>query len=149
MAGVFFTVSTPAITTGTSKKTLLQIVAATNQRIRVHRITVGFQSTANNEAPPLVQLAAQTTAGTLTAITPVKVNTVDTETLQSTANYSSGSTEPNTAASMEVRPVHSQTTDIFEFGSIGGLPIAGGLKLGVCVTATTSTTAYAHALCEE
>ena len=148
MAGVRFGLVTTATTTGVSKKTFLQIKAPSSQRVLVKKITVSFQSTANNEAPPLVQLCVQTD-GTMTALTPVKLNSVDTESIQTVAYQPTNSVEPTSGGNvLDARAIHSQTTDVFDF-QLNPLPIPGNTRLGVCVTATTSTTCVVSAECEE
>lgn len=87
MAGVRFAGSQTEISTGTSVKTLLQVVAATNQRVLIKEWSMSFKGTSNTAAPILAEALVQSTAGTMTSLTLVLINAADNETLQTTAQH--------------------------------------------------------------
>ena len=65
MAGILAVAQTGEISTGTSQKTLLQIVAATNHRVLVKEWSISFKGVSNTAAPIEVELLRQTDAGLL------------------------------------------------------------------------------------
>jgi hypothetical protein len=61
------------VATGTALKTVLQIAAASQERLVPKSIDITFDSTSASASPVLVRLCAQTTAGTGgTSVTPAK-----------------------------------------------------------------------------
>lgn len=148
MAGILFSAQAPEMTTGTSKITLLQIVAPTNQRIKVKEISVSFKDTVNTDAPINVAVLRQTTAGTMSALTLQKLNESDAETLQSTAQYLATS-EPTGTSEVLGEEVHPQGGYTWQAPFGGEIIVEGGHRLGIAVTAGTSTTAKARMICEE
>lgn len=143
MAGVRFAAVTAEITTGTSIKTLLQVVAATNQRILIDEISVSFKGTSNTADPILVRVNRQSTAGTMSALTPVKINSGDNETLQVTAQHTA-TAEPTAGDILLTEEVHPQTGFAWQARFGGEIVIIGGGKLGIDVTAAASTSAIAR-----
>lgn len=132
--------------------TMLQIVAPTNQRGKVLKISISFDGTNSANTPALVRICRQT-GGTFTnsTVAPTKLNdpTGTGETLQFTSN--------NTAT------VEPTTTDILEeylepvFGGLvviqwtpGQEPlIPGGTKLGVILNAPQAVNATVTVVVEE
>ena len=90
MAGINWVTATPDTggatwVTGTALKTIKQISAAANQRVKIAEWDVSFNGTSNTTAPTLVEILRQTSAGTgLGAATFQKMNNSDQETIQST-----------------------------------------------------------------
>src|SRR5687767_3906716 len=82
-----------ALTVATTPKTLVQIVAPTNHRVKVCAWGVWFDGVSASDAQVLVRLLRQSTAGTMSALTPVKVDDSIAETLQTTAQHTA-SAEP-------------------------------------------------------
>lgn len=148
MAGLFWTATTGEITTGTSLKTCLQIIAATNVRIKVHEWSVSFKGTSNTDAPILAKLVRQTDAGTMSALTLRKVNESDGETLQSTAQHTA-TAEPTTTDLVDAQEIHPQMGDRWQAPFGREILVKGGNRLGLSVTAGASTSAVAHILGEE
>lgn len=135
MAGVGFNVTSASVATGTSAKTILQIVAPTNQRLLVRRATISFKGTVNSNAPVKVDILRQTTAGTSSAATVVKKNDADDETLQTTARETF-TVEPTAGDVLTTSFIHPQggALDIM-FPDKLPIPVKGGGRLGLRVTA--------------
>lgn len=148
MAGIKAVAQTGEIATGTAKKTLLQIVAASNHRTLVKEISVSFKGTANTAAPILVQVLRQTSAGTMTAFTPQKMNEADDETLQTTAQHSA-TVEPDGTSEVMGEEVHPQGGYTWQAPFGGEIVIKGGARLGIAVTAGADVTAKARIIFEE
>jgi hypothetical protein len=149
MAGVGFRVNTSEIASGTSVKTLLQVLAASNHRILIHEISVSCKGQTSTDAPLKVEVLRQTTAGTMTSLTPVKECTADDETLQVTAQHTA-SAEPTASDILIVEEVHPQG-GAFTWMAPFGKPIVviGGARLGIRVTAGVSISVVARMRGEE
>lgn len=143
MAGVGFAAVTAEIATGTAAKTLAQVVAASNHRLLIKEISVSFQGTSNTAAPILVRVLRQTTAGTTSALTPVKTNSADDETLQVTARHTA-TAEPTASDVLMTELVHPQTGYTWQAPFGGELVVPGGGRLGIEVTAAASVDAIAR-----
>lgn len=142
MAGVGFHVNTAAIATGTNLKTLLQVIAATNQRIMINRVSINFAGTASDGVPIPVDILRQTSAGTMSALTPKKANDADDETLQVTAQHTSTG-EPVAGDILYSILVHPQTSHTWVFAPDEEIPIGGGDRLGLRVHAAAGINARA------
>lgn len=139
MAGVRFTLSKSAVAlTAATAKTVIQAVAAANQRILCHGFEITFDSVDSTKAPQLVQLRVQTDAGTSSALTPVKRCDSDSETLQSTGRHTSTVDPTDGAVKWEayVSPLGGRA-QTFRFDS--PIPIVGGTRLGLKVTPTATS----------
>jgi hypothetical protein len=114
-------------------KTPLQIVAAANHRIKVSQFGIFFKGVAVTDPPVLVKVVRQTDAGTTSALTPVKNNTEDGETLQTTARHTA-TAEPTTTDVVYSAEVHPQSgwQVIFPFGQ--EIIVPGGTRLGISVS---------------
>jgi hypothetical protein len=148
MSRVAFAAVTGEITTGTSTKTLMQVVAASNHRVTIKEISVSFKGTSNTAAPILVEVLRQTDAGTMTSLSPVKINSADDETLQTTAQHTSTS-EPSAGNVLMSELVHPQTGYTWQAPFGGDLVVPGGGRLGLRVTAGASVSAVARMIGEE
>lgn len=139
MAGVRVTFTTAPITlTSATAKTLLQLIAAANQRAMLKEVEVSFNGVTPADPPIQVDLIVQTTAGTMTALTGVKVNSGDAETIQTTAAHTA-TAEPTNTSLRKSGYVHEQEGDRRVFRFDGAIPIGGGTRLGVFVTPGTLT----------
>lgn len=136
MAGVPFRARTNPIATGTSAKTILQLVAASNHGVWVNEWSISFAGTSNTAAPIRVDIVRQTDAGTMgtSASTIVKDPDDTDETLQTTRQDTSSS-EPTTTDILQTEYVHPQTGLTWQAPSTGRIKIGGGDRLGVRVTA--------------
>src|SRR4051812_42852825 len=108
MAGLYFSAVTGEVVTGTSQKTILQLVAATNTRVKVREWSFSFIGTSNTAQPIRCQLMSQTDAGTMTSLTLKKRISADSETLQTTAQHTA-TAEPTTGTAFKAEEVHPQT----------------------------------------
>lgn len=135
MAGVGWSAATAEVASGTSVKTIIQVVAPTNQRLLIRQIDVSFEGTSSSDEPIQVDVLRQTSAGTMSSLTPQKWNSSDSETLQVTAQHTSSS-EPTAGAILLSRKIHPQTSHTWDLGD--PIPVPGGGRLGVRVTAAVS-----------
>lgn len=162
MAGVLFTASIPSsggltMVTNTAIKTLLQLLAAAQQRTKVNEWDISFNGTSNTAAPILVEVLRQTSAGTgLNAITLAKLNPSDQETLQTTGQYgilaavnTVEPTDAGAAAIMFDEFVHPQQGYAWRARFGNEISMQGGTRLGLRTTAAASVNAAARLACEE
>jgi len=143
---VGFRAVTAAIATGTALKTLLQLVGASNHRVAVRSIAISFDGVSTTGVPILVEVLRQSTAGTMSALTPVKANDSDAETLELTAQHTA-TAEPTAGDVVASMLVHPQSRHVFYFNP--PQVIKGGGRLGVRVTAAVSVNAVVMAEGEE
>lgn len=148
MAGVGFVSSIAETATGTSALTLLQIVAAAQQRVKIKEISISFKGTSNTAAPILVQIQKQTSAGTASAGTVSKFVSSDSETLQTTAQITF-TAEPTSTTVFIEEEVHPQTGYTWQAPFGGELIIPGGSRLGITVTAGATVSAICRVIGEE
>ena len=94
--------------TATTTRTVLQLVAAAQHRVKVSGWGIAFDGTSTTAEPVQVEVVRQTSAGTMTALTIVKINESDAETIQTTAQHSATSTEPTTTDIIDAMEVHPQ-----------------------------------------
>lgn len=143
MSGVGFRANTAQVATGTSAKTILQIVAASNHRVVVNKIVVSFEGVTVTDAPVQVRVLRQSTAGTMSALTLVKDGDTA-ETLEVSAQHTA-SAEPTAGDVLESQLVHPQSSRVF----VGPYVIPGGGRIGVEVTATVGVDCIVSAYGEE
>lgn len=149
MAGLNVVASSGAVASGTSAKTLVQIVAPSNHRLLVRRLSVSMQGTNPNQTPILIELIQQTSAGTSTSGAATKANQSDDETPQSTV-LTAFTVEPT--GSTVVESFYLQTTGIpliYDWPLTAPLVVPGSQRLGVRATADTTTQVRAQLNYEE
>lgn len=143
MAGLMFSVipTPPTIATATGPRTLLQIISPSSQKVIVEEILISCNGITAADPPVLFEIMYQTTAGTSSAVTPVKWNDADTESIQTTALGGFSSTEPTSGNVIWSEYIHTQTGDRETAVSIRtpGFIIAGGKKLALRYTSGTVT----------
>ncbi len=134
MSAVQFVASKSDVQSGTALKTIVQIVAAANHRVAIEQFSFAFRGTSNTAEPVLCQVVRQTTAGTMTALTPIKRNGDDDETLAVTAQHTA-TAEPTTTDVLWEDYVHPQTGITIQ--KPFGKPIiaTGAERIGFIVTA--------------
>lgn len=150
MAGVRFKARTSPISTGTSAKTLLQIIAASNHGVVIDEISISFEGVSNTAAPIRVDVMRQTDAGTMGTSNSTIVKDPDDsdETLQTTrADSSSG--EPTAGDILFTEYVHPQTGYTWQAPFGRGIKVGGGDRLGIRVTAAASVNAVCRVSGEE
>lgn len=150
MAGLRFRQQPAGITTGTSIKTLIQLLAATNQRVKVGEVSISFNGTSNTATPILCEVLKQTSAGTLTNTTTlVKEDAAYGETIQTTGKDTATAEPTDSAAVLTLEYVHPQTGFLWQAPYAQEHIIVGAGRLGVRVTAGASVSAGVRAVCEE
>lgn len=133
MSGVKFRAVTGQVSCVTATpKTVMQLIAATNQRVTEVYFTVSFEGIAPTDAPAQVRILKQTSAGTMTSLTPVK-DAADPETLQTTAQHSA-SAEPTASDVKYSQFVHPQGAA----REIGPFVLPAGERIGIEVTASAT-----------
>lgn len=152
MAGNRFKARTNPISTGTSLKTLLQVVAAANHAVLIDEISVSFQGTSNTASPVRVDVLRQTTAGTMTAggtNSSIKFDPDDVdETIQTTIN-DTATAEPSASDILFTWFVHPQTGLDWQAPFGKSIKIGGGDRLGLRVTAAADVQAVVRINGEE
>jgi hypothetical protein len=129
-------------------KTVIQLVAATNHRVKVLRWGVFFDGVSVSAEPVQVRLLRQTTAGTMSSLTPVKLDDSLAETLQTTAQHTA-TAEPTAGDVVDVVEVHPQSgyEIIYPLGQ--EVIIGGGDRLGIECTAPAGVNVRAKIVFEE
>lgn len=148
MAGVKFAAITDEIASGTALKTLLQVVAAANQRLAVTEISLSCKGTVSNAVPIKMEILRQTTAGTMSSLTPVKRNDSDDETLQVTAQHTA-TAEPTAGDVLKTEELHPQTGWTWMTAPGEEILVGGGDRLGIRVTAAVTVDIVARIEGEE
>lgn len=136
------------VATGTSIKTLLQLLAATNHAIEIIEIGIGFHGTSNTGEPILVNFMKQTTAGTMTALTLVKGDDSVADSFDTSASHTA-TAEPTAGDVLRSWPVHPQTGLVWQAHDKAPIVIKQGDRGGLTVTAGASVNADAYIVFEE
>lgn len=132
-----------AVSTGTSAKTILQLIAPSNQALRVTKFGVGFGGTTVTDSPVVVEVLRQTTAGTVTSRSPLKRGISGT-TIQATGGENA-TAEPTAGDILWSDTVHPQASCDIPVEII----MDGGTRLGIRVTASVSVNSRAYIHFEE
>lgn len=148
MSGNRFKFTKSAISTGTSIKTLIQIVAASNHKVLIDEISISFAGTSNTAAPILVQVARNTDAGTMTSLAGAKDPDDWSETIQTTGQHTA-TVEPTQGTVIIDEYVHPQTGYTWQAPFGKAIAIGGGDRLGIAVTAGASVSAAVRVCGEE
>jgi len=130
-------------------KTVLQLVSATNVRLAVSEAQISFDGISNTAEPVQVQVRRQTTAGTATSRTPLKLDDDIATALQATGqeNFSAEPTDSDILATMEVHP---QAGVIYQLPIPDGEFVIGSAdRLGIKVTAPAAVNCLASFRGEE
>ena len=130
-------------------KTVLQIVAPTNQRLAILGFSISFDGILATAEPVQVDLVVQTTAGTSSAGTPVKEMVgLGSEAIQTTSRKTI-TVEPTTTDVLRRYEVHPQSGREVRFGLDDEIILAGGTRLGIRCTAPAIVNCVAHISVEE
>ena len=148
MSGVKLAGVTAELDTTATLKTLFQLVAAANHRVLVKEWSISFKGTSNTNAPILVQVFRQTSAGTMSANTLVKINLDDDETIQTTA-LDNATVEPIKTNSIHTELVHPQGGYTWQASFGNDIVINGGDRLGWVVTAADAVNGVVSVKFEE
>jgi hypothetical protein len=148
MAGITCIAQTAEVAlTAATAKTVLQIVAPTNQRLLVRRWGVFFDGTSGTAEPVQVRLLRQSTAGTMTSLTPVML-CAGSETVQTTAQHTA-TAEPTAGNILDIAEVHPQSgyEVVIPFDQV--IEVPGGGRLGVECTAPATVNVRAKIIFTE
>lgn len=134
--------------TAATARTVIQLVAASNHRVKLLSYGVYFDGTSSSAEPVQVRLLRQTTAGTMTSLTLTKRDDSIGETLQTTGQHSA-TAEPTAGDVLEVKEVHPQSgyEKVFPFGQ--EIIIGGGDRAGIECTAPAGVNVRAEMIFEE
>lgn len=147
MSDIILVANPGEISSGTSAKTVLQIVAPTNQRLKIKSWGIFCKGISATDAPLRVRLLRQTTAGTMSALTLVKRG-IATETIQSSAQHTA-TAEPTAGDILAIREVHPQG-GYYEILSPGDeIKVPGGGRVGIEVLAGVSISVVPEIVFEE
>ena len=138
MAGIPFTIDTQSVAlVASTAKTIGQYVAATNVRDKISRLDITVDGVTAADPQITVDILVQTTAGTMTSLTPQKARSSDSETLQITAqkNASAEPTPSTILFTYFCHPMYGMPPIIFD----PPLEIVGGTRIGVRATPGTLT----------
>lgn len=137
-----------SLTTATAK-TVLQVIAPLNQRVKILGWGVFFDGTSTTAEPAQIRLLRQTTAGTMSALTPA-VQGVYSETLQSTAQHTA-TVEPTAGNVIDIAEAHTQGGYEVKYpiGQEPILPSEGRIGIEVTATFSGSLACRAKLICEE
>lgn len=148
MSGIYLSATTVEVAlTAVTAKTVLQVAAAANHRLKVTRWGVFFDGATPSAEPVVVELLRQTTSGTMSALTPIPDAPI-TETVQTGATYNATG-EPSPDVVLRRLNVHPQTgyECIFPLGQ--ELIVPGGGRLGIRCTAPATVNVVATVGFEE
>lgn len=150
MAGLRFRDVPAAIVTGTAVKTMAQLLAATNQRVKVGELSMSFNGTSNTNAPIYVEAVVQTSAGTFSNTTTlVKEDAAYGETIQ-TVGKDTASAEPTDSGAVKLAEyVHPQTGFLWQAPYAQEIIVVGAGRLGFRQTAANSVSAGVRLVGEE
>ncbi len=150
MAGLRLRQQPAGISTGTSIKTLIQLLAATNQCVKIGEASISFNGTSNTNAPILCEMVKQTSAGTLSNTTTlVKEDASRAETIQTVGKDTSTIEPTDSGAVTLLEYVHPQTGFLWQAPYAQEQFIIGAGRLGLRVTAANSVTAGSRMVGEE
>lgn len=129
-------------------ETVIQLIAATNHRVKVLGWGIYFDGTSVTAEPVQVTIARQSTAGTSSSLTPVKRDDSLAETLLTTA-LQDFTVEPTTGDVLEAREVHPQAGFEIWYPLGQEIIIGGGDRIGLIATAPAIVNCRAWILFEE
>lgn len=122
------TLDSTALVAATAR-TVIQIRAPTNQRVRITSWGLYFDGTASTGQPVAVRILRQTTAGTMTTGTVRKLDDSIADTLQTGAG-TNATAEPTASDVLQQLTIHPQTGHTMAY-AFGQEPIVGaGDRLG-------------------
>ncbi len=134
--------------TAATTKTLWQLIAPTNHRLKLKEVGVSFVGVVNTDGPVRCQLLYATTAGTSSALTPVKEDDSLAETLLATA-LQTFTVEPTAGNVIRTWECHPQAGIVIPAGLLDEIIIGGGKRIGLRCTAPQAQTVSSYARYEE
>jgi hypothetical protein len=134
--------------TAATAKTILQVLAPTNQRLALKSVSVSFDGTAADAEPVLVDLLRQTSAGTMTAATEVKEDGLGSEAIQGVGTKNA-TVEPTAGDVIRTYEVHPTSGLERVFGADEEILIPGAGRLGLRCNAPAGVNVVGHMSVEE
>ena len=148
MAGLLcIALTTEVALAAATAKTIIQIIAPANHRLKIKRWGVFFDGISGTEEPVQVRLLRQTDAGTVSALTPVS-QVVATETVQTTAGHTA-TVEPTAGDILDMAEVHPQSGYEVIIPFDMPIEIPGGGRVGIECTAPAIVNVRAKIIFEE
>ena len=129
-------------------KTVVQLVAPSNHRLKILRWGVWFDGTSGSAEPVQVELKRQTTAGTMSALTLVKQDDSIAETLQATAQHTA-TVEPTEGDVLDIKEVHPQSAYEIIYPLGQEIIVGGGDRVGIACNAPAIVNVRAQIVYEE
>ena len=148
MAGLICIAQTTEIAlAAATAKTIVQVVAPANQRLKIKAWGVFFDGISGTEAAVQVRLLRQTDAGTASSLTPVK-QVAGSETVQTTAQHTA-TVEPTGGDVLDIAEVHPQSgyEKLIPFDM--PIEVPGGGRVGIECTAPATVNVRAKIIFEE
>ena len=148
MAQIGVAIITEEALAAATVETLIQLVAGANHSIKILGWGVFFDGISATAEPVQVELLRQTTAGTSSALTLVKLNDSNGDTLDTTA-LQDFTAEPTASDILDMVEVHPQAGYEIKY-PLGQEPICGaGDRIGIRATAPAIVNARAKIFFEE
>ncbi len=144
MAGFPGVLTYPETVIVATQKTLLQLVAPTHQRLKIKEVSISFQGIANTDPPLSVDLLFQTSAGTMTALSPTAEDTSLPEAIQATGQRDA-TAEPTAGNLVKSWEIHPQSGVIWQPALGDELIVGGANRLGLRLNASSGGTPKAKA----
>lgn len=129
-------------------ETLIQIVAPTNQRVKIVRWGVFFDGTQPRNEPVQIRVLRQLSSGTASSLSLVKLDDSLSETIRTTARYDFTS-EPTGSSVIESYNIHPQQGIYVPYVLGQEIIISGGGRLGIDCNAPNDVNARAFIIGEE
>jgi hypothetical protein len=150
MASNRFKARTDLIATGTSTKTLLQLVAAANHAILIDEWSISFDGTSNTAQPIRVDVLRQTTAGTMgTSASTIKFDPDSPEETIQTTRQDTATAEPTAGDILFTEHIHPQQGYTWQAPAGRQIRVPGGGRLRLRVLAPAGVNAVARFCGEE
>lgn len=148
MSDLFGVAATANVTmVANTARTTLQILAVANHRVKILGWAVYFDGVTSTNIPVRARLLRQTTAGTMTALTPTKT-APRAEGLLTTAQHTA-SAEPTAGDQIDVVLVHPQQGYEVKFTPGQELILGGAERLGIEVLAVSAVNVISKIFFEE
>lgn len=148
MSDLFGIAATASVTlTASTAKTTVQILAPANHRVKILGWGVYFDGVTSTNIPVRVRVLRQTTAGTMSALTPTKT-TPRAEGLLTTAQHTA-SAEPTAGDVIDIALVHPQQGYEVKFSPGQELVLGGAERVGIELLAVSGVNAITKIFFEE
>lgn len=148
MAGIIGIAQTAEVAlVAATAKTVIQLVAPANHRVKILGWGVFFDGVNTAAEPVQVAVVRQSTAGTMTSLSPVQVQPVS-ETIQTLA-WHTATAEPTAGDTIDAVECHPQQGYEVKFPMGQEVIVAGSGRLGITCTAPAAVNVRAKFIFEE